>query len=84
VRKANHFQPAVNQSTRARCYDTPSCTGGLEGCEEVTAAGDLDGIGAEFFGDAAFDLIDICCKDKLSVMLSEAMLEDKGRFCAFE
>lgn len=67
--EAKHFQPAIDERARARCYNTPSCAGSFEGCEEFAAAGDLDGVGAIFFRDATFDFIDICGEKMLSVYI---------------
>lgn len=44
----------------AGSHDAPVGAGGLESIKQLTTAGDLDGIGAVFFGDTAFDEVDVC------------------------
>lgn len=58
--KIQNAQPAINQGARAGCHDAPACAGGFESIEQVATTGNLNGIGAVFFRDAAFDVVDIC------------------------
>jgi hypothetical protein len=68
VRETEHFQPAINQCSGARCDDAPACAGVLKGCEEIAAAGDFDGVGAVLFRDLAFDIVDVCVSARYQLL----------------
>lgn len=66
--EAKNTKPAVDQRAGAGGYDAPVCAGGFEGGEESAGAGDFDGVGAVFLGDAAFDVADVF-KQAISICL---------------